>query len=69
MRKRMIGVTLGAAMIVGALGTTPALARSNPTVTVICSGGQVVVSDAHSRPLLRPLRTVAPHSSSPLESP
>jgi hypothetical protein len=48
MRKRMIGITLGAALIVGALGSTPALARSNATLTVTCTGGQVVVSDAHS---------------------
>jgi hypothetical protein len=48
MRKRMIGVTLGAALIVGALGSTPALARSDSTLTVTCSGGQVVVSDGSS---------------------
>jgi hypothetical protein len=48
MMKKMLGATFGAALIVGILSTTPASARSNDTITVTCSGGQVVVSDANS---------------------
>ncbi len=48
MRKRLIGVTLGAALIVGALGSTPAFARSDATLTVTCTGGQIVTSDTNS---------------------
>jgi hypothetical protein len=48
MRKRMLGVVFGAAMFVGVLGATPAMARSDPTIMVICSGGQVIVADAHA---------------------
>jgi hypothetical protein len=47
--KKLLGATFVAAtLITGLAGATPASARSDDTVTVTCSGGQVVVSDAHS---------------------
>ena len=46
--KKLLGVIFSAALMVGLVGVTPALARSNATITVECSGGQVVVSDANS---------------------
>lgn len=46
--KRMLGVVLSALMVVGVIGAAPALARPGSVVTVTCSGGQIVVSDASS---------------------
>lgn len=48
MWRKALGVTFGAAMIVGVLATTPASARSDTTLTITCTGGQVIVSDANS---------------------
>jgi hypothetical protein len=48
MIKRLLGISFVAASIVGVVGASPASARPGETVTVICTGGQVVVSDASS---------------------
>ena len=48
MVKRLLGVVFVVASLVGIVGATPASARSDATVTVTCTGGQVVVSDANA---------------------
>jgi len=50
MVKRVLGATTvaAAALIIGFAGATPASARANNTLTVTCTGGQVIVSDANS---------------------
>lgn len=48
MKRKMLGAVFGAVLTVGLLSATPASARSDPTITVTCSGGQVIVSDANS---------------------
>ena len=48
MIKRLLGIAFVAGSIVGVLGASPASARPGATVTVTCTGGQVVVSDASS---------------------
>ena len=47
--KKVLGVIFSAALMVGLVGVTPALARSDATITVECSGGQIIVSDANSK--------------------
>jgi hypothetical protein len=46
--RRKLGVITFAAMIVALVGVVPASARPGDVVTVTCTGGQVVVSDAAS---------------------
>ena len=48
MWRKALGVTFGAAMIVGVLAAAPASARSDTTLTITCTGGQVIVADANS---------------------
>ena len=48
MWKHRLALTLAAAFALSVLGALPASARSDPTLTVTCTGGQVVVSDANS---------------------
>lgn len=44
---RLVGI-FGVALMVSVLGASTASARSDPTLTVVCSGGQGVVSDIRS---------------------
>ena len=46
--RRFLGVVSAAALLL-ALAATPASARADDTITVTCTGGQVIVSDIHSR--------------------
>ena len=46
--RRFLGVVSAVAFVL-ALAATPASARANDTVTMTCTGGQVIVADAHSR--------------------
>jgi hypothetical protein len=48
MKRKALGVMFAVTMILGLGGATPAWARSDATLTVTCTGGQVIVSDAHS---------------------
>ena len=48
MLKRLLAVAFVAASIVVVAGAPPASARPGDTVTVTCTGGQVVVSDGSS---------------------
>jgi hypothetical protein len=48
MKMVRLAVIFGAALIVSFVGVSPAMARSDTTLTVTCSGGQVIVSDANS---------------------
>jgi hypothetical protein len=50
MVKRVLGATtvVAATLIIGLAGATPASARANDTLTVTCTGGQVIVSDSNS---------------------
>jgi len=48
MKKKLLGATFAVTLLMGLAGATPASARADDTLTVICSGGQVVVSDASS---------------------
>jgi hypothetical protein len=45
--RRLLGAVSAAALLL-VLAATPASARADETVTVTCSGGQVVVSDINS---------------------
>jgi hypothetical protein len=45
--KKALGAVVFAAVI-AVTNAAPAWARSDSTVTVTCSGGQIVVSDTHS---------------------
>ena len=46
-RKKAFVIILGVTLV-SILGAVPASARSDPTIEVICSGGQVIVADAHA---------------------
>ena len=46
--RKFLGV-ISAATLLLVLAAAPASARSNDTITMTCTGGQVIVSDAHSR--------------------
>lgn len=46
--KKLLVLTFVATSIVGVVGASPASARSDGTVTVTCSGGQIIVSDKNS---------------------
>ena len=48
MKRKALGITIAVTLIMGIAGTTPAWARSDATLTVTCTGGQVIVSDANS---------------------
>jgi hypothetical protein len=48
MKRKALGVTFAVTLIIGLAGATPAWARSDDTLTVTCTGGQVIVSDANS---------------------
>jgi hypothetical protein len=48
MKKKVLGVAFAAGLILSLASATPASARSDDTLTVVCSGGQGVVSDARS---------------------
>ena len=46
--RKVLGIIFCAALMVGLVGVVPASARPGGTVTVTCSGGQVIVSDIMS---------------------
>jgi len=46
--RRFAGVLSAAALLL-VLAATPASARADDTITMTCTGGQVIVSDTHSR--------------------
>lgn len=48
MWKRRLGIIFSGALILSALGATSASARSDETLTIVCTGGQVIVADANS---------------------
>jgi uncharacterized membrane protein YdfJ with MMPL/SSD domain len=47
-KKKILGVAFASALIMSIVSAMPASARPGATVTVVCSGGQGVVSDAQS---------------------
>ena len=45
---RRLGIIFTGALILSAMGATSASARSNDTLTIVCTGGQVIIADANS---------------------
>ncbi len=45
---RRIGIIVSGALLVSALGATSASARSDETLTITCTFGQVIVADANA---------------------
>ena len=48
MWKRRLGIIFSGALILSALGATSASARSDETLTITCTLGQVIVADANA---------------------